>query len=119
MSDQDDDIRDNRADEAPAADEPPELDPAVRKRANKAALKYGIARLLLFVVLTIIIQLAAILIDAPVPLVISALLALLLAFPLSMLLFTKMRKEATESVAAWSGQRKDRKQWVRNELSNR
>lgn len=97
----------------------PELDPEVRKRANQAALKYGLARLGLFVVLTAVIQVAAMLIDAPVPLVMSALLALILAFPLSMLIFSRMRTEATEAVAAWSQQRKARKDWVRSELESR
>lgn len=106
-------------DDRTAVNQAPQLDPEVRKRANRAAVKYGLARLVLFVVLTIIIQVVAILIDAPVPLVMSALLALILAFPLSMLMFTKLRVEATEAVAAWSQQRKDRKQWVRDELSSR
>lgn len=97
----------------------PELDPDVRKRANRAALKYGLARLGLFVVLTVIIQLLAVLIDAPVPLVMSALFALLLAFPLSMLLFSGLREEATAAVAAWSQQRKERKKWIREELAAR
>lgn len=97
----------------------PELDPEVRRRANRAALKYGLARLVLFVVLTVIIQLLATLIGAPVPVVMSALFALILAFPLSMLVFSGMRQEATEAVAAWSQQRKDRKAWVRDELSSR
>lgn len=97
----------------------PELDPEVRGRANRAALKYGLARLGLFVVLTVVIQLAATLIDAPVPVVMSALLALIVAFPLSMLVFSGLRQEATEAVAAWSAQRRDRKEWVRSELSAR
>lgn len=84
-----------------------------------ALLKYGAARLGLFVVLTIIIQLFAVLIDAPVPLVMSALLALLVAFPLSMLVFKGMRVEANRSVGAWSAQRKARKAWVQRELESR
>lgn len=105
------------SDQQPA--QPPELDPEVRKRANSAALKYGLARLGLFVVLTVIVQLAAVLIDAPVPLVMSALFALLLAFPLSMLLFSGLRQDATEAVGAWSRQRKERKAWIRDELASR
>ncbi|MDO5512174.1 DUF4229 domain-containing protein [Corynebacterium sp.] len=84
-----------------------------------ALLKYGGARLGLFVVLTVVIQLFAVLIDAPVPLVMSALLALLVAFPLSMLVFKRMRVEANRSVAAWSAQRKARKDWVKKELESR
>lgn len=99
--------------------EAPQLDPEVRKKANRAALKYGLARLALFVVLTVVIQVAAVLIDAPVPLVMSALLALIVAFPLSMLVFKGLRMEANQSVAAWNGQRQARKEWVRRELENR
>lgn len=84
-----------------------------------ALLKYGGARLGLFVVLTIVIQLFAVLIDAPVPLVMSALLALLVAFPLSMLVFKGMRVDANRSVGAWNAQRKARKDWVKRELDAR
>lgn len=101
------------------SDNPPELDPATRKRARNAAIKYGVARFALFIVLTVVIQVASVLIGAPIPLVMSALLALILALPLSMLIFTKMRVEATEAVAAWSAQRQAHKQWVRHELENR
>nr|WP_290220901.1 DUF4229 domain-containing protein [Corynebacterium atrinae] len=84
-----------------------------------ALLKYGGARLLLFLGLTVVIQLAAWLIDAPVPLMMSALLALLVAFPLSMLIFKGMRIEATASVAARTQERKARKEWVKRELESR
>ena len=84
-----------------------------------ALFKYGGARFGLFVVLTIVIQLFAVLIDAPVPLVMSALLALLVAFPLSMLVFKGMRVDANRSVGAWNAQRKARKEWVKRELDAR
>lgn len=99
--------------------EAPELDPAVRKRANKAAAIYGLLRLLLFVVLTIVIQTLALLVGAPVPLVMSSLLALIVAFPLSMLIFKKQRVEATQAMAAWSQQRQAKKDWVREQLADR
>lgn len=92
---------------------------ALRKRANLALLKYGLARLALFVVLTAVIQTAAYLIDSPVPLMISALLALLVAFPLSMLLFPGLRVNANASVAAWQERRREEKEWVREELAKR
>lgn len=92
---------------------------ATRSRANRAVAVYGLLRVLLFVVLTAIIQVAALLIDAPVPLVMSALLALIVAFPLSMLVFRRQRLEATEAVAAWSAQRRAKKEWVARELSER
>lgn len=97
----------------------PELDPNARSRANKAAAIYGLYRLGLFIVLTVVIQGAALLIQAPVPLIISALLALIVAFPLSMLIFKRQRIEATEAVAHWREQRKARKEWISSELAER
>ena len=100
-------------------DAAPELDPRLRKRARIAALKYGGARLALFIVLTFVIWGLSIAIGATIPLVVAALLALIVAFPLSMLIFTGMRRDANEAVAAWSENRKARKQWVRDELAGR
>lgn len=99
--------------------QPPEVDPAARSRANEAAAIYGLCRLVLFIALTVVIQGAAMLIGAPVPLIISALLALIVAFPLSMLVFKRQRIEATEAVAHWREQRKLRKEWISSELSER
>ncbi|RNE48942.1 DUF4229 domain-containing protein [Corynebacterium alimapuense] len=102
-----------------SSEEPPEIDPTLQRRANVALLKYGGARLLLFLALTVIIQVVAVVIDAPVPLVMSALLALIVAFPLSMLVFQGLRQEATESVATRTQQRQARKDWVKRELESR
>lgn len=98
---------------------PPEPDPQLRRDSRKAMIKYGAARVGLFVVLTVIIHLLAVLFDAPVPLIFSALLALFVALPLSMLIFTKWRVEATESIAEYSRQRKERKAWIEKELAGR
>ena len=57
----------------------PQIDPGLRARAARDFALYGAARLGLFLVLTVVIQGLAVLIDAPVPLAISALLALLVA----------------------------------------
>lgn len=102
-----------------SAAQPPVVDPKARSRANKAAAVYGLLRLLLFIVLTVVIQLLAVLIGAPVPLVMSALLALIVAFPLSMFIFTKQRVEATAAIAQWKAQRKAHKDWVASELAER
>ncbi|WP_328286435.1 DUF4229 domain-containing protein [Corynebacterium atypicum] len=96
-----------------------EEDGQLRSRARKVLLVYGLARLGLFVALTVVIALLAWLIGAPVPLVMSALLALLVAFPLSMLIFPKMRTEATEAVGLWQQRRRQRKEWIREELAER
>lgn len=105
--------------ETPETATEPQLDPGLKKQRNLALLKYGAARLGLFVVLTVLIQGLALLIGAPLPLVITTLLALILAFPLSMLIFAGMRREATETVALLSAQRKAHKAWVRQELAER
>lgn len=97
----------------------PTPDPALRAKSRKAVLKYGLARVLLFIVLTAVIQAIAMAIDAPVPLIFSALLALFVALPLSMLIFTGWRVEATESLAEYSRQRAEHKAWVQRELSGR
>lgn len=102
-----------------SAHEPPKPDPELRRASRKAMLKYGLARLGLFVVLMVVIQGLAMLIDAPVPLIFSALLALFLALPLSMLIFTTWRRQATDSLAEYSRQRKAHKAWVQRELAGR
>lgn len=104
-------------DEKPVA--PPEPDPALRRRSRMAMLKYGAARLALFLGLTVVIQALVMIIGAPVPLLMSALLALFVALPLSMLVFTKLRVDAVQSLAAYSAQRKAHKEWVQQQLAGR
>ncbi len=98
---------------------PPTVDDSLKAVARKNVLLYGAARLVLFLVLTVVIQAVALIIDAPVPIVISAMLALIVAMPLSMFLFQGMRTKATEAVAQWSAQRKAYKEWIKTELSSR
>ena len=97
----------------------PQVNPEAKSRANKAVAIYGLDRLLLFIALTVVIQLAAVLIGAPVPVIMSALLALIVAFPLSMLLFKRHRIEANEAVAELKHQRQARKDWIQSELAER
>ena len=61
----------------------------------------------------------AVVLDAPIPLVFTALLALFVALPLSMLVFSQWRLEATQSIAEYSRQRQEHKAWVQRELSGR
>lgn len=90
-----------------------------RARATKAVAIYGLDRLLLFIGLTVVIQGFALLIDAPVPLIMSALLALIVAFPLSVLIFQRHRLEANAAVAELKAQRQERKAWIEDELAGR
>ena len=81
----------------------PQIDPGLRARAARDFALYGAARLGLFLVLTVVIQG----------------LALLVAFPLSMFVFKKLRVRVTQEMAAWDAQRKAHKAWVKKELSER
>ena len=49
----------------------------------------------------------------------SALLALIVAFPLSMLVFKRQRLEANAAVAELKRQRDARKEWIQSELADR
>lgn len=97
----------------------PELDTRLRNRAWRDMSLYVVARVALFVVLTFVIKGAALLIDSPVPLLICALLALMIAFPLSLLVFTGLRDRVTSEMAEWDSQRKAHKKWVADELARR
>lgn len=99
--------------------EPPTPDPELRRRSRAALWKYGLARVLLFVVLTAVIEAIAIAANFPIPLLLAALLALFVALPLSMLVFNKWRVEATQTLAEYSAQRKAHKEWVQAELAGR
>lgn len=97
----------------------PQLDKTLRNRTRRDVLLYGLARLVLFIVLTAVIQGIAMLIDAPVPLIMSALLALILALPLSMFVFRGLRLRVTKGIAEWDAQRKAHNEWVKKELAER
>mgnify|MGYP002711953380 CR=1 FL=1 len=97
----------------------PQVDPEAKSRATKAVALYGLDRLLLFLALTVAIQLLAVAVGAPVPVIMSALLALIVAFPLSMLVFKRHRIRANEAVAELKRQRAARKDWIQTELAER
>lgn len=99
--------------------EPPQPDPELKRRSRIALWKYGAARLVLFILLTVVIQLLAMAIGVAIPVLVSALLALFVALPLSMLIFSSWRVEATQTLAEYSAQRKAHKEWVQAELAGR
>ena len=99
--------------------EPPQPDPELKRRSRVALWKYGAARLVLFILLTVVIQLLAMAIGVAIPVLVSALLALFVALPLSMLIFSSWRVEATQTLAEYSAQRKAHKEWVQAELAGR
>lgn len=97
----------------------PERDRNIQRSARRSVFIYAVARVALVVVLTLVIHGLAWLISSPVPLVMSAMLALIVAFPLSMLVFNGLRSNATLAVGQWDAQRKAHKAWVQQELADR
>lgn len=100
-------------------DTAPTPDKKLRHRAWLDVVLYGLARLVLFVVLTAVIQGLSVLVGVTFPLMISALLALIVAFPLSMFLFRGLRLRVTQELAEWDRQRKEHKKWMDEELRKR
>ncbi|AGP31647.1 DUF4229 domain-containing protein [Corynebacterium terpenotabidum] len=90
-------------------------------KAWRDIILYGLARLLLFVVLTVAIQLIAIMLGMgqSFPVAISALLALIIAFPLSMFLFKGLRVRVNEQIAVWDAGRQKHKNEMRAQLEER
>lgn len=82
---------------------------------------YGLARLVLFLVLTVVIQSIAVLLGMgqSFPLAISALLALIIAFPLSMFVFKGLRTRVNEQIAVWDAGRQKHKAEMRAQLEDR
>ncbi|WP_374212655.1 DUF4229 domain-containing protein [Rhodococcus tibetensis] len=67
---------------------------------------YSFARLLLVVVIGAIILGVAALVGVTVPLLVAAIFAVLIALPLSLLLFAKLRRRVNEGIAAFDAQRR-------------
>lgn len=82
---------------------------------------YGLARLVLFIVLTVVIQLIAVMLGMgqSFPLAISALLALIIAFPLSMFVFKGLRLRVNEHLAVRDAGRRAHKDQMRAQLEDR
>ncbi|MFB7722004.1 MULTISPECIES: DUF4229 domain-containing protein [unclassified Nocardia] len=87
---------------------PPES--AGRRLAKHLAL-YTVARLGLVVVIAAIILGVAAIVKVDIPLIVAALFALLIAMPLSLLLFKKLRTQVNKDIAAVDAKRRsDREQ---------
>ncbi|CAM2841273.1 DUF4229 domain-containing protein [Prescottella defluvii] len=67
---------------------------------------YSVARLGLVVVLAAVILLGGNLIGVEVPFIVAALFAVLIALPLSLVLFSKMRKRVNEDIASVDARRR-------------
>lgn len=86
-----------------------------RRLARNLAL-YTLARLVLVVLITAIILLLAQLISVDIPLVVAALFALLIAMPLSLTLFKKLRARVNEDIAVVDERRRHDKAQLRARL---
>ena len=104
-----------------AEDNPPAQQPKLSSSTKKDVALYGLARLLLFIVLTAIIHgiVLAMGMAQSFPLLMSALLALILALPLSMLLFRKLRLRVNSEIARWDSDRRAHKEQMRRQLQER
>ncbi|QNG19792.1 DUF4229 domain-containing protein [Rhodococcus triatomae] len=67
---------------------------------------YSLARMLLVVVIAVAILGGAALVGVEVPLLVAAIFAVLIALPLSLALFGKLRGRVNEGIAAFDAQRK-------------
>lgn len=90
-------------------------------KAWRDIVLYGLARLVLFIVLTVVIQLIAVALGMgqSFPLAISALLALIIAFPLSMFVFKGLRLRVSGHLAVWGAGRQRHKDQMRAQLEER
>lgn len=90
-------------------------------RAWRDILLYALARIVVFLVLTVVIQSIAILLGMgqSFPLLMSALLALIIALPLSMFMFSKLRLRVNQQIAVRDAGRRAHKEKMRAQLEDR
>ncbi|MBF6131242.1 DUF4229 domain-containing protein [Nocardia brasiliensis] len=88
---------------------------AGRRLARNLGL-YTLARLALVVVITVLIVLVAQLVSVDIPLVVAALFALIIAMPLSLLLFKRLRVRVNEDIAVVDERRRHDKAQLRARL---
>lgn len=96
----------------------PERD-AGRGKALKGLFWYGLARLLLFFVIFFVLLAITYLVNVQIPAAITAVFALIIAMPLSVFVFPKLRVEANESVAVWSANRRAHKAYIEQQIKDR
>nr|WP_120490967.1 DUF4229 domain-containing protein [Corynebacterium lactis] len=115
MADQQADSVDNNqggAAQAPAKD-------AGRGKALKGLFWYGLARLVLFLVIFFALLAVTYFVGVQIPAAITAVFALIIAMPLSVFVFPKLRVEANESVAVWSANRRAHKAYIAQQIKDR
>jgi hypothetical protein len=85
------------------------------KLARNLAI-YTLARLGLVVVIAAIILGVSTLVDAQVPLLVAAIFAVIIAMPLSLVLFKKLRLQVNEQISAVDAQRRQDRDELRSKL---
>ncbi|QBJ95699.1 DUF4229 domain-containing protein [Rhodococcus sp. ABRD24] len=84
-------------------------DGVTKGRLARDVALYSVARLGLVVVLAVAIIGGAKLFDVEIPLLVAAIFAVLIALPLSLVLFAKLRRRVNESITAIDAQRRSDK----------
>ncbi|MDK8758147.1 DUF4229 domain-containing protein [Corynebacterium sp. MSK151] len=111
------------ATQAPASAAPKQSAPVTKNAGRGNAMKglfwYGLARLLLFLVLFFILLVIIYLVNVQIPAAITAVFALIIAMPLSVFVFPKLRVQANESVAVWSENRRAHKEYIAQQIKDR
>nr|WP_255549421.1 DUF4229 domain-containing protein [Corynebacterium sp. TAE3-ERU12] len=77
------------------------------------------ARIALLIALTLLLALISSLVGAYVPMAVLAVLALIIAMPLSVFVFPRLQANANAAMARWAANRKAHKEYVRAELADR
>ncbi|WP_280334928.1 DUF4229 domain-containing protein [Nocardia wallacei] len=99
----------SRPDSAPADPAPT---PAGRRLARNLAL-YTLARLVLVAAIAAVIVVLARLLSVDIPLIVALLFALIVAMPLSLVLFKRLRARVNEDIAAVDEKRRTDKAQLR------
>lgn len=90
-----------------------------RGKALKGLFWYGLARLVLFLAIFFVLLAVTYFVGVQIPAAITAVFALIIAMPLSVFVFPKLRVEANESVAAWSANRRAHKAYIAQQIKDR
>jgi len=101
--------------DAPEADAP--ANP--RRRLVRNLAFYTVVRLLVVVVIAAAIIGVGLLLDVQVPILVAGVIAIVVALPLSMVLFTRLRAEINADIAAVDAGRRTKREDLRRRMENR
>ena len=86
-------------------------------RLARNMIFYTVVRLLLVVALTLsILGIGSLVLDGGFPLVVAAIFAVIIALPLSMVLFTRLRGEINSDIAAVDAGRREKREDLRRRM---